>query len=93
MSKPNEWKAAANARKIRQLISNELLSLFEVHDDVPVAQHLVAITRSKGKIVGHKPDGTPIYRDPFTIKDEDFLKELESYSEDLKRSKLGEDEL
>lgn len=91
MSKTNEWKTAANARRIRQLISNELLSLFEIHDDVPVAVHLVNITRSKGKIVDHKPDGTPIYRDPYTMRDEDFLKELESYSEDLKRSKLEEE--
>lgn len=91
LTKTNEWKSAANARKIRQLISNELLSLFEIHDDVPVAEHLVNITRSKGKVVGQKPDGSPIYRDPYTIKDEDFLKELESYSEDLKKSKLGEE--
>lgn len=91
-TKTTEWKSAANARRVRQLISNELLALFETHDDIPVAQHLVNITRSKGKVVDHKPDGSPIYRDPFTIRDEDFLKELESYSEELNKTKLGEEE-
>lgn len=88
----NDWRSTANKRRTRGIIGSELVALFEVHDDIPIAQHLVNIMRSKGKIVGTKPDGTPIYRDFYSIKDEEFLKELEGYKEDIQKIKTEEEE-
>ncbi len=51
------WKKSANTKRTRSLIGSGLLALFEIHDDIPVAQHLVSIMRSKGKQIGTKPDG------------------------------------
>lgn len=73
------WKKNANIRRTRGLVGTELIQLFEIHEDLPVAAHLVNILRSKGNIVGKRADGSPIYRDPYYMEDEQFLKELEIY--------------
>lgn len=92
MAKDQEWKITANKKRTRSLISNGLTALFEVHSEVAIAQHLVSIMRSKGKVVGKKPDGTPIYRDFYSIDDQEFLKDMEAYTADLERIKTGEDD-
>ena len=78
-----EWRSNANKRRTRGLICTELLELFEIYDDMTVAAHLVNILRSKGRVVGFNTDGTPKYRDPYHIKDEELLKDLESYKASL----------
>lgn len=77
------WRGTANKRRTRSLIGNELLQIFEIYDDISIPVHLVNILRSKGKIIGKKPDGTPIYRDPYHISDEEILKDIEVYRVEL----------
>lgn len=109
---PNElktdWKSNAKRRKTRGIISTELIQLFEIHDDLPVAAHLINIVRSKGAIAGYKEtkvpvikDGivvsytdikTPIFRDPYYIEDEVFLKELENYRNTLDNKATEEED-
>ena len=88
----NDWRSTANKRRTRSIIGNEIVAMIEVYNDIPVAQLFVTIMRSKGKIQGNKPNGDPIYRDPYKIHDEEFLKELEATKEDLQKLKTGEDE-
>ena len=90
--KTPDWKKAADARRTRGLIGTELLSLFEVYDDTPIAVHLVNIIRSKGKVVSHKDDGTPVYRDPYNIKDAELLKEIESYKNEIQKLKIDDED-
>lgn len=78
-----EWKDTANKRRTRGLISTELVEIFEIYDDTPVAVHLVSIFRSKGKVMGHKADGSTVYRDPYYMKDEEVLKDIENYRAEL----------
>lgn len=93
MSRENtDWKATANRKRIKGQIITGIVSLLEVHDDMEVAQHLVTIMRSKGKIAKVNNDGTPVYRDMYKIKDPEFLKELENYVDELQALKTGEDE-
>ena len=87
------WKKNANIRRTRGLIETELLQLFEIHHDLPVAAHLVNILRSKGNIVGKRADGSPIFRDPYYMEDEQFLKELENYREQQDRKVMEDKEL
>ena len=87
-----DWRSTASKRRTRGIIGNELVALFEVHDDIPIAQHLVGIMRSKGKTIGTNADGTPKYRDFYSIKDEEFLKDLEAYKEDIQKIKTEEDD-
>ena len=86
------WKGAANKRRIRGLIGTELLQIFEIYDDTPVAAHLVNILRSKGQIVKTKPDGTPVFRDPYHLKDEETLKDIEVYRAELDEKATEESE-
>ena len=90
--KLKDYQKIADERRTRQLINNGLLSLFEVYDEIPVAVHLVNILRSKGKIVDHKEDGTPVYRDPYTLTDAQFLKDLEAYEIDLRKTKTEDED-
>jgi len=77
-------------RRTRSLFITELSSIIEVHDDETIAMHLINILRSKGKIVGSNPDGTPIYRDPFFITDAELLKDTENYSQ--QKNSIDEEE-
>jgi hypothetical protein len=86
------WRGTANKRRTRGLIGNELLQIFEIYDDTEVAVHLVNILRSKGKIISYKEDGvTPVYRDPYYMKDAETLKEIEVYRAELD-SKIADPE-
>lgn len=86
-----EWQNTANKRRVRGLIGTELLQIFEIYDDTPVAVHLVSIFRSKGKVMGHRADGSTVYRDPYYMSDTEVLKEIESYRAELD-SKIIENE-
>jgi len=78
-----DWKSNAKKRRIRQLTVATWLQVLELYPDRPVAVHMVNVLRSKGTVVGKKPDGSPKYRDPYYITDEDILKILEGYKEEL----------
>lgn len=88
----NDWQSNSKRRKTRGIIATELIQLFEVHDDLPVAAHFINIVRSKGVIVGRRTDGSPIYRDPYYIEDAVFLKELENYREYLDNKPIEDEE-
>lgn len=85
----DEWRVSAKNKRIRGLVATELLQLFETHNDTTVAVHLINILRSKGRIedrvAGSKPDGAPKYRDPYFLKDEEFLKDLQNYRTELEK--------
>ena len=77
------WRGTANKRRTRGLVGNELIQIFEIYDDTPIAMHIMSIMRSRGKPVGFKADGvTPIFRDPYYMSDEELLKEVELYREE-----------
>ncbi len=97
---PTDWRSNANKRRTRGLIETTIARIISLHDDKPVAVHMINILRSKGNIVGYKEEkqvvkGTldgkdkvvtikvPIYRDPYYIEDEDLLKIVETYEEEL----------
>lgn len=79
------WREMANKKRIRSIIGNEIVGLIEVYNNMPVAQLLVSIIRSRGKVQGYKPDGTKIYRDPYSLTDAELLKELEACKEELQK--------
>jgi hypothetical protein len=87
----NDWRSAAKTKRVRGLIATRLNQLFETYNDTAIAVHLINILRSKGKIEGSNLDGTPKYRDPYHLKDEELLKDLENYEIELEE-KLTEDE-
>ena len=76
-------KSNAKNRRIRSLAATTLLKIFELYDDQSIAMHLVNILRSRGAIEKKNPDGTVKYRDPYYLKDEDILKIMENYKEEL----------
>jgi hypothetical protein len=49
---------------------------------------MVNILRSKGTVTGTTSSGDPKYRDPYFISDEEILKIMESYKEELDRDAL-----
>lgn len=89
MSRTNEtkaktdWKSNAKKKRERGLIETTWAQIISLYDDRPVAVHMVNILRSKGSVVGKKPDGSPIYRDPYYLTDEEVLKIMEGYKEEL----------
>lgn len=102
------WKGSANKRRTRGLIGTELLQIFEIYDDTSVAAHLVNILRSKGNVTGYKPekhkvageDGkdkwvtiqVPVYKDPYYNKDEETLKDIETYRAKLDESIIDQED-
>lgn len=89
-----DWRSNARRRRVRSIAGQALIQIFELYDDKAIFQHLVNIMRSKGIIVGYKTvtitvDGKkkeiqePIYRDPYYIKDDEGLKIIENYREEL----------
>lgn len=78
-----DWKSNAKDRRIRSMAATTLLKIFELYDDQSIAMHLVNILRSRGAVEKKLPDGTVKYRDPYYIKDEDILKIMENYKEEL----------
>jgi len=84
----SDWKSSQNKRRISSLISTTLLQIFEVYDDKTVANHLINILRSRGTVTALNKDGTPKYRDPYFIKDEEILKIMENYKEELDNEAL-----
>lgn len=79
-----EWQSSANKRRTRGLAGNELIQIFEIYDDIPIAAHLATLMRSRGKIVSFKEDGiTPVYKDKYHLKDEEMLKDIETYRAEL----------
>lgn len=96
---PTDWRSNANKRRTKGLLDTTLGRIISLHDDKPVAVHLVNIMRSKGIIMGYKEerhvikglDGkdkivtikVPIYKDPYYLEDEDLLKIMETYEEEL----------
>lgn len=87
----DDWRSAAKTKRIRGLIATRLNQLFETYNDTPIAIHLSNITRSKGRIEGKSADGSPKFRDPYFVKDEEFLKDLENYEIELEE-KLTEND-
>lgn len=78
-----DWKTNAKKIRVRSLACTTLLQIFEIYDDQSIAMHLVNILRSRGAIEGRNPDGSPRFRDPYYLKDEDILKIMENYREEL----------
>lgn len=77
------WKINAHKRRTRALIETTWAQIISLYDDKSVAIHMVNILRSKGAIVSRKPDGSPVYRDPYFITDVEILKIMEVYREEL----------
>ena len=77
------WRINASKRRTRALIETTWAQIISLYDDKPVAVHMVNIMRSKGAVVGKRADGSPIYRDPYYMSDEETLKIMESYREEL----------
>lgn len=78
-----DWKTNANKRRTRSIAGQTLIQIFEIYDDKSLAAHLISLIRSKGVVVGQNKDGSPKYRDFYYLKDEEVLKILESYREEL----------
>jgi len=83
-----DWRSNAKKHRIRQLIVTTWLQILELYPDKPMAVHMVNILRSRGTVTGTNSDGTPKYRDPYFITDEEALKILESYKEELDQDAL-----
>lgn len=81
--KLTDWRSNAKKRRIRSLIAQQLLQIFEIYEDRGTAAHMVNILRSKGKVVGFNKDGSAKYRDPYYMQDEETLKLIENYREEL----------
>lgn len=90
-NKSNDWRSSASKKRIKGLIAAELLQLFEIHSETRVAVHVTNIQRSKGRSTGTNPDGTPKFRDPYYVEDEEFLKDLQAYRAELE-DKITEDD-
>lgn len=78
-----DWKANATKKRIKQLLITTWVQIIELYPETPYAVHTVNLMRSRGNVVGKNKDGTPKYRDPYFLKDEDMLKIMESYREEL----------
>jgi hypothetical protein len=76
-----DWRSNASKRRTRGLIETTLARIISLHDGRSVAAHLVTILRKKK--IGENKDKSPIFRDPYTLTDEEFLKILEAYEEEL----------
>lgn len=65
--------------RMKQLILKELLEIFELWSNIPVAQHMMCIQRP--------------YKDSYHWKDEMYLKKIERYRNELEidREELEED--
>jgi hypothetical protein len=77
------WRINADKRRTNALIDTTWAQIRALYDHIPVAVHMVNIVRSKGVIVGKKADGSPIYRDPYFMTNEETLKIMEAYREEL----------
>jgi hypothetical protein len=84
----SNWKANAKKHRVRSLIVTEMSHLLEIYNDTASAVHLINIIRSKGEVEGKNPDGTVKYKDPYFLTDEDLLKRIENYREELDRAAL-----
>ena len=84
----NDSKANATKRRTRSLIGTTFVQIVEIYDDYSAAVHMVNLLRSKGNVVGVDKNGTPKYRDPYFIKDEEMLKIMENYREELDMNAL-----
>ena len=85
---PTDWKFNAKKRRIRQLVNTTWLQILELYPDRSAAVHMVNILRSKGTVTGTTSSGDPKYRDHYFISDEEILKIMESYKEELDRDAL-----
>ena len=83
-----DWRQNAKKRRIRSLIGITWSQILEIYDDTPAAIHTVNIMRSRGEVVGKKPDGSPRFKDPYYMDDEEYLKRMENYREELDREAL-----
>jgi len=83
-----EWQVNAKKRRIKSLIGVTWCQILEIYDDTPAAVHTVNIMRSRGEVVGTKTDGTPKYKDFYYTGDEEYLKRMENYREELDREAL-----
>ena len=89
-----EWQKTANKRRTRALLETTWSQIIAIYDDKPIFVHMVNILRSKGAIAGYREEEevvngklvktkVPIYRDPYYIDDEEALKIMEAYREEL----------
>jgi len=83
-----DWKINAKKKRTRQLIVNTWVQILELYPERAAAIHMVNVMRSKGNVTGTKPDGSPKYRDPYFITDEEMVKILENYRDELDREAL-----
>ena len=83
-----DWKSNAKKKRTRQLIVNTWVQILELYPERGAAVHMVNVLRSKGTITGTKPDGSPKYRDPYFITDEEMVKILEVYRDELDKEAL-----
>lgn len=89
MENPTDWKTNAKKRRIRQLVNTTLLQILELYPDTRSAVHLVnimRILRSTPSQIMASADGKP--RDPYFLSEEEVLKTLENYKEELDRDAL-----
>ncbi len=93
------WRINAGKRRTRSLIETSWAQIISLYDDKPVAVHMVNILRSRGAIAGYREESSiikdalgnekiakikvPIYKDPYYMSDEEVLKIMESYREEL----------
>jgi len=78
-----DYKTEAGKKRTRQLIVQNWIQILELYPERSVAVHMMNTLRSKGIVAGVKTDGSPKYRDPYFIKDEEMVKILENYRDEL----------
>ena len=84
----SDSKTNAAKRRTRSLIGTTFVQIVEIYDDSSAAVHMVNILRSKGTVTGVDKNGNPKYRDPYFIRDEEMLKIMENYREELDMNAL-----
>lgn len=82
---PTDWKAHAKKRRIKQLVNTTLLQILELYPDTRTAVHLVNIQRFL-RATPNPGENKP--RDPYFLTEEEVLKVLENYKEELDRDAL-----
>ena len=87
---PTDWRSNAKKHRIKQLVNTTWLQILELYPETRTAVHIVNIQR-KMKFVPHDSEvtkGEQKFRDPYFVSEEEMLKILENYKEELDRDAL-----
>lgn len=89
INNPTDWKSNAKKRRIKQLVNTTLLQILELYPETRTTIHLVNIQR-RLKVVSSIEEGVKEskFRDPYFVSEEELLKILENYKEELDRDAL-----